>query len=86
MQAKIFGNEPRPEELIAEIYRQYSILKNAGKQPLRVYISINYLRRIRIYHALMGAPADQATDYLGSNHIFGMDFYIHELQNVIVSE
>jgi hypothetical protein len=85
MNAWNVADEPRPEELIAEIYRQYTQMKNAGKQPDRVYLPLSYIRRLRIYHALLGEAANGQSEYLESNAIFGLEFFVHDDKQVIVA-
>lgn len=86
MQAHLFGNEPRAEELIAEIYRQYSTMKQEGKQPVRVCLPITYIRRLRIWHALMGTAATASHEYLTHDSIFGLDFFVHQENEIAVRE
>lgn len=80
----LYANEPRAEELIAEIYRQLSELRSSGKVPQRVLLPIAYIRRLRIYHALVGAANIDKSEYLAHDSIFGLDFFVHESNTIIV--
>jgi hypothetical protein len=86
MSDRLYGNEPRAEELIAEIYRQYTSLRQEGKSPRRVCLPVSYIRRLRIYHALMGEAADSRHEYLEHDAIFGLEFFVHREEKILVSE
>ena len=85
MNSQLYSGEPRAEELIAEIYRQLVEQRLLGRIPEKVCLPITYIRRLRIYRALMGGLVRFDLDYLEDNSIFGLVFYIHESKTIVVS-
>ena len=84
MNPYLYANEPRPEELIAEIYRQIYELRSRGKEPNRVCLPVGYIRRLRIYHALLGSANLGQAEYIDHDSIFGLEFFVHEINDIIV--
>ena len=83
MRAWLGEDDPRAQELIAEIYRQYNELRQEGKQPTRVLLPGSWIRRLRVYHALMGVADNPAGEYLGWDSIFGMEFFVHGERSIL---
>ena len=84
MNAFACPSEPQPEEIVAEIYRQLLELRQHGQEPTQVCLPVTFIRRLRIYHALIGSTSQKELDYLDQHSIFGLDYFVHESESVLV--
>ncbi|MDC7234210.1 MAG: hypothetical protein PQJ58_13330 [Spirochaetales bacterium] len=67
----------RPEELIAEIYRQKTELQQKGEQPREVILNMESWRHIRAWHLARGVMEKAPhMDYITEDTIFEMDVLI----------
>jgi hypothetical protein len=66
----------RPEEIIVEVYRQKTELLKQGIKPARVILAGSRWDEIRRYKGRMGDLPDGAADYLGQDHLFGLEILI----------
>jgi hypothetical protein len=74
----------RPEELIAEIYRQKIERQAAGLSGTQVIMSLTTWRIIRAWHLSLGQLESSLPDYIGEDHIFGLEVMIDNREGVKV--
>jgi hypothetical protein len=70
------GAGPRPEEILAELWRQIRELRTAGKKPERITMSVDDYRRVQAWHAALGELSDPARDYISKYMIFNLPVYV----------
>lgn len=75
---------PPAEELIVEIYRQRSLLVEAGRRPTRVIMSAGHYEQIRNYHRGLGAIAPGRVDYLDRYRVFDLEICVEEVEQPVV--
>lgn len=71
----------RPEEIIVEVYRQKTERQKRGDTPSRVILSGSQWDEIRRYKARLGELPDAALDYLGEDHLFGLEVLIDSVES-----
>lgn len=70
------SEEPRPEAIIAEIYRQLKEKQGAGESPTSVVMSMKTYRSIQRYHATLGETPAPAFDYISKYSVMGLSVLI----------
>ncbi|MFP4331454.1 MAG: hypothetical protein ACOC45_06535 [Alkalispirochaetaceae bacterium] len=78
------NRRPRPEELIAEIYRQLRELQEAGKRPASVVMTMAQYRAVQRYHASLGETPAPAFDYISRYSIMGLSVLIDNNRELTV--
>ncbi|MDR1625894.1 MAG: hypothetical protein LBT33_05075 [Spirochaetia bacterium] len=68
--------QPRPEEIIAELWRQIRALRAAGKKPQSVLLSVEDYRAVQAWHAALGELPDPAQDYISKYAIFSLPVFV----------
>ncbi len=74
----------RPEELIADIYRQVRERRAEGGEPVQVVMSIEHCRLLQWYKNLVGETEGGSLDYLGEYEIFGLEILIEQRSRPLV--
>lgn len=74
----------RPEELIAEIYRQIQIIRENGREPDQVIMSLEHFRLLEWYKSFLGEAEEGKGEYLGEYQIFGLEILIERLPEPLV--
>lgn len=74
----------KPEEIIAEIWKQRSGLIEKGRQPERVILSAADYRKVQDYHARLGELPKPDMDYIQKDSLFGIPVFIGEIESVSV--
>ncbi|MDR1932540.1 MAG: hypothetical protein LBQ57_06950 [Spirochaetales bacterium] len=67
---------PRPEEVIAELWRQIQGARAAGKKPEKIILSIENYRTVQAWHAALGELTDPEKDYITRYTIFNLPVFI----------
>lgn len=67
---------PRPEEIIAELWRQMRDLREAGKRPAAILMSVEDYRIVQAWHAVLGELSDPARDYISKYSIFNVPVFV----------
>ncbi|MFP4424982.1 MAG: hypothetical protein ACLFPP_00875 [Spirochaetaceae bacterium] len=78
--------EPRAEAIIAEIYRQFKELQEAGGTPRSVVMTMEQYRRIQRYHASLGETPAPAFDYISKYSVLGLPVLIDNSAELRVTE
>jgi hypothetical protein len=68
--------QARPEEIIAELWRQIRDLREAGKRPAKILMSVEDYRVVQAWHAVLGELSDPARDYISKYAIFNVPVFI----------
>jgi hypothetical protein len=76
MPEKTPGARPRPEEIIAELWRQIGELRAAGKKPGDIIMSPEDYRGVQAWHAALGELPDPAKDYIAKYAIFNLPVFV----------
>ena len=67
--------EQRPEEIIAEVYRQVRGIRETGKKPRRIIMSRHSWLRIDDYRRSLGSLSGPLPDYLSEDRLFGIEIW-----------
>ncbi len=78
--------EPRAEAIIAEIYRQFKELQEAGRTPRSVVMTMEQYRRIQRYHASLGETPAPTFDYISKYSILGLPVLIDSSSELRVTD
>jgi len=65
----------RPEELIAEVYRQLRIAREQGLKPEKVIMNPSLWAGIAEYRQSLGLIAGPVPDYLSEDGLFGLEIW-----------
>ena len=65
--------EMRPEEIIAEVYRQMRCKREQGENPCAVLMNPDQYQLLNFYRRFRGRPADDRLEYLQQYSIFGLE-------------
>ncbi len=85
MTGPVEEDEPRAEELVAQIYGQKLSLEEKGRTPREVILSMADWRRIRAWHLAMGQITHfPQMDYITEDHIFGLEVLIDQRETLLV--
>jgi hypothetical protein len=68
--------QPRPEEIIAELWRQLREMRAAGKKPEKIIMSVETYRMVQAWHAVLGELSDPSRDYITRHTIFSLPVFI----------
>jgi tetratricopeptide (TPR) repeat protein len=66
---------PRAEELIAEVYRQLSQMRNRGEVPEKVILKAELWNVIQDYRRSLGVVTGPVPDYLTEDGLFGLEIW-----------
>ena len=67
--------EQRPEEIIAEVYRQIRAIRETGKKPRRIVICRRLWLCIEDYRRSLGSLSGPLPDYLSEDRLFGIEIW-----------
>ncbi|MDC7222620.1 MAG: hypothetical protein PQJ60_02700 [Spirochaetales bacterium] len=70
--------------MIAEIYRQKTERQQAGLTGTQVIMSLTTWRIIRAWHLSLGQLKGNLPDYIGEDHVFGLEVMIDNREGVKV--
>jgi hypothetical protein len=85
MEKKQEQKELRPEEIVAELWRQIREIQAAGKKPEKIVMPIEKYRLVQIWHALLGELPDPSKDYISKYAIFNLPVFIENGAEITVS-
>ena len=68
----------RPEALIAHIYGQIHRMREAGREPSEVHMSLAHYRLLEWYSSFMGEAGSDNFEYFGDYRIFGLEILIDD--------
>ncbi|AHC15480.1 hypothetical protein [Salinispira pacifica] len=71
----------RPEELIAEIYRQLHEAQSRGKNPDTVLMSLDQYRLLDWYRNFLGETPEGGAEYLEKYAVFGLEILIEQVES-----
>jgi hypothetical protein len=74
----------KPEEIIAEIWRQRTELIKDGRQPERVILTSADYKKVQEYHARLGELPKPDMDYIQKDSLFGIPVFIEDIESVTV--
>lgn len=74
--------DERPEQIIAEVYRQVHDLRLGGTEPREVLMSLDRYRLLDWYRKFLGEEREQ--EYLQQFHLFGLEILIEDIDHIIV--
>ena len=66
---------PRAEEIIAEVYRQLTQARSAGKTATKVVMPKAYWRTVEEYRRVLGPLDGSLPDYLSEDGLFGLEIW-----------
>lgn len=66
---------PRAEEVVAEVYRQLSALREEGRIARRLVICPDLWTRIIEYRKKLGTLESSLPDYLNEDSLFGLEIW-----------
>lgn len=85
MQKKTTTNSSiRAEELIVTIYKKKLDLQEKGKIASRIIMSMEFFKKIKIYHLGLGEVQGELGDYITDDEIFGIPVFIDHVEEIIV--
>lgn len=67
--------QPRPEELIAETYRQILAFRETGRIPERIVMSRSLWSIVDDYRKKLGILEGPLPDYLSEEGLFGLEIW-----------
>ena len=76
----------RPEELIAEAYRQLREIRERGGRPAAVVMNAENYRSIQRYHATLGETPAPAFDYIDRYSLYGLSILVDPGEKIRVLE
>ena len=76
--------EIRAEELIMSIYKNKIEKQNKGIKVVRVIMSMDSFKKIKLYHLSLGEIQGELGDYITDDEIFGIPVYIDHVNGIIV--
>jgi hypothetical protein len=68
--------QPRPEEIIAELWRQIREMRAAGKTPEKIVMPVEKYRMVQAWHVMLGELSDPSRDYITRHTIFNLPVFI----------
>ena len=75
-----------PREILAEVYRQISSLREQGASPGKITMHQDEFRLLKWYRDFLGETEQPGADYLGEYEIFGLPVYSGSERGSIVVE
>ncbi len=80
----VYNFAMRPEEIIADVYRQISLKREQGNEPDAVLMNLKDYRLLEWYRNFIGEAGDSELDYLGQYELFGVEIFIEDIAAPLV--
>ncbi len=84
IEESLLEDEPRAEEIIAEIYGRISSLRDRGREPEAIVLPMEYYRLLQLYRARLGDTPEGFRDYLGKYELFGVPLYTDNGTDIVI--
>jgi hypothetical protein len=75
----------RPEEVIAEVYRQVKAVRDTGHEPERIVMSRLEWSMVEDYRRKLGVIQGPVPDYLSEDSLFGLEIWYGDGPGIIVT-
>ncbi|MDF1566899.1 MAG: hypothetical protein P1P77_02645 [Spirochaetaceae bacterium] len=79
------SNWDRPEEVIAEVYRQVKAVRETGREPERIVMSRLEWSMVEDYRRQLGVIQGPVPDYLSEDSLFGLEIWYGDGPGIIVT-